>query len=61
MLSTFISIIVVLVVVGLLLYIVENYIPMPEPFKMVIRVLSVLFLFLYILSVLGLWNGFRSL
>ena len=56
-LSGLISIIVVLVILGLALYLIENFIPLSPPIKVVIRVVVVLALVLYLLSVLGLWSG----
>jgi hypothetical protein len=53
-LAALVSLIVVLVVLGLILYLVETYIPMAAPFKLVIRVLVILGLCLYILRVFNL-------
>lgn len=55
--ASLITIIVVLVILGLALYLIENYIPMSPPFKTVIRVVVVLALVLYLLSAFGLWSG----
>lgn len=52
-----ISILVVLVIAGVLLYLLNYLVPMDPKFKMVINVLVALFLFLYVLSVLGVWHG----
>lgn len=52
-----IGILVVLVIAGVLLYLLNSLIPMDARFKMVINVLVGLFLFLYVLSVLGVWHG----
>ncbi len=52
-----ISILVVLVIAGVLLYLLNALIPMDPKFKMVINVLAALFLFLYCLQVLGVWSG----
>jgi hypothetical protein len=49
-----IGLLVTLVVVGLILYLVENYIPMSPPFKIVIRVIVVLFLILWLVRLFGL-------
>lgn len=49
-----ITILVVLVVIGLCLYLVETYIPMSEPIKMVLRVVVVLFLILWLLKMFGI-------
>ena len=49
--------IVVLVVVGLCLYLVENYIPMSPPIVVVIRVVAVLFLILFLLRIFGITDS----
>lgn len=49
-----IGLIVVLVVVGVCLFLIEQYIPMSPPIKTVIRVVVVLVLCLYLLQAFGL-------
>lgn len=49
-----ITLLVLLVVIGVCLYLVETYIPMSEPIRVVIRVVVVLFLLLYLLRVFGI-------
>jgi hypothetical protein len=51
-----IQILVVLVVLGLVLYLVENYIPMSPVFRTVLRVVVVLFVCLWLLSIFGIVN-----
>ena len=51
-----IEILVVLVIVGVVLWLVENYIPMSAPIKTVIRVVVVLLLCLWLLSLFGIIN-----
>lgn len=48
-----ITALIVLVVAGVCLYLIENYVPMSEPIRVVIRVVVVLFLILYLLRVFG--------
>ena len=48
------SIIVALVVIGLVLYLIENYIPMSQPIKTVLRVVVVLVLCLWLLNAFGI-------
>jgi hypothetical protein len=52
-----ISLLIVLVIVGVCLYLVENFIPMAAPIKTVIRVIVVLVLVLWLLQAFGLWSG----
>ena len=56
-----ISLIVVLVIVGVCLYLVENYIPMSPPIKTVIRVVVVLVLVLWLLRAFGIDASLPSL
>ncbi|MBK6797383.1 MAG: hypothetical protein IPG76_11520 [Acidobacteria bacterium] len=51
-----ITVIVVLVVVGLVLYLVNNYIPMARPVKTVLNVVVVLMLCLWLLNAFGIVN-----
>jgi hypothetical protein len=51
-----ISIIITLVVVGLVLYLIENYVPMSDPIKKVLRVVVVLALCLWLLRAFGIVN-----
>jgi hypothetical protein len=51
-----ITIIIVLVIIGLVLYLLENYIPMSPPIKTVLRVVVVLCLCLWLLSAFGIVN-----
>ena len=43
----------VLVVLGVALYLVENYVPMAPPFRIVIRVVVIVYLVWYLLSLIG--------
>lgn len=56
-----ISVIVVLVIAGAVLYLLNSLIPMDPKFKTAINVLAAVVLFLYCLQVLGVWNSGISL
>ena len=49
-----ITFLILLVILGVCLYLVENYIPMAEPFKIVIRVVVVLILIIYLLKLFNI-------
>lgn len=49
-----ITLLFVLIIVGLVLYLVETYIPMAPPFKIIIRVVVILFLCVWLLQLLGI-------
>jgi hypothetical protein len=48
-----IEVVIVLVIVGVCLYLVENYVPMSPPIKTVLRVVVVLILVLFLLRAFG--------
>jgi hypothetical protein len=47
------SLMLVLIVVGVALYLVETYIPMAPPIKLVLRIVVVLVLVIWLLGVFG--------
>lgn len=47
------SLIIVLVIIGVVLYLIEQYVPMSPPIKTVLRVVVVLALALYLLRAFG--------
>ena len=51
-----ISLLITLVIIGLVLYLVETYIPMSPPIKTVLRVVVVIILCLYLLKMFGLYD-----
>jgi len=59
-LSSLISVVLVLVVLGFLLWLLFTYVPMPDPFKTIIMVVIVICVVLWLLSAIGVWHGFRG-
>lgn len=51
-----VSILIVLIIVGVVLYLVNNYIPMAAPVKTVINVVAILLICLWLLNLFGLTN-----
>lgn len=51
-----IAVLVVLIVVGVLLYLVETYLPLAAPIKVIIHVVVILFVCLWLLNVFGLMD-----
>lgn len=49
-----ISPIIVLVIVGVVLYLIETYVPMAPGFKIAVRVIAILALCLYLLRAFGI-------
>ena len=56
---TIVSVVVVLCVVGLLLYLVNNYLPLQPPFKTIINAVVIIAVALWLLSVFGVLSGAR--
>lgn len=56
-----ITILVILVVAGVLLYLLNTLVPMDGRIKTAINAIVLLFIFLFILDVLGIWDGGRFL
>jgi hypothetical protein len=54
--TTLITVVVVVVILGLIVYLVETYLPMPAPFKLIIRAVVIIGLLLWILRLAGLWR-----
>jgi len=52
-----IEIVIVLVIVGVVLYLINTYIPMAPPIKTILNVIVILIVCLWLLSVLGLFSG----
>ena len=48
-----ITLVLVLVIIGVALYLIETYVPMSPPIKLVIRVVVVIALVLWLLQVFG--------
>ena len=51
-----VSVLIFLVIVGVILYLVNTYIPMAPPIKTVINVVAVLCLCLWLLNAFGMMN-----
>ncbi len=51
-----ISLIIILVVIGLLMWLVNSYIPMAEPYKKILNVVVVVLVVLWLLSVFGVFS-----
>jgi hypothetical protein len=49
-----ITLILVIIILGVALYLVEQYVPMSPPFKVVLRVIVVILLVLYLLRAFGI-------
>ncbi len=56
-----ISIILVLIIVGVLLWLINAYIPMAGPIKTILNVVVIICVIVWLLSVFGLIGGFGNM
>ena len=56
-----IQLVVVLIVVGVLLWLVNNYIPMDRKIKQILNIVVVIAVVLWLLSVFGLFRGLSNI
>lgn len=54
--SALVTIIVVLVVIGVVLWLINTYVPMASPIKTILNIIIVLAVIIWILSLLGLFD-----
>jgi len=52
-----ITVVLTLILIGVLLYLEEKYIPMDAAIKQVIRVIVLIAVVLWLLQVFGIWTG----
>jgi formate hydrogenlyase subunit 4 len=52
-----IQLIVILVAIGVLMWLVNAYIPMADPYKKILNVVVMIAVVLWLLSVFGVFNG----
>lgn len=55
-----INIVITLIVVGVVLWLINNFIPMASSIKSILNVVVVVFVCVWLLQVFGLWNGLSS-
>jgi len=55
-----ITILLVLVVVGVILWLINNYIPMDRKIKSILNILVVVLVILWLLKALGVWNSIKG-
>lgn len=55
--STLITVIITLVVVGLILWLINRYIPMASSIKSILNVVVIIIVIIWLLRVFGVWGG----
>ena len=56
-----ISLVITLIVVGVLLWLINNYIPMDAKIKSILNIVVVVVVVLWLLNILGLMDSLRSI
>jgi hypothetical protein len=55
------TIVIVLIVVGVLLWLVNAYIPMDRKIKNILNIIVVIAVVIWLLKVFGIWNSMNSI
>ena len=55
-----INIVVTLIVVGVVLWLINRFIPMASSIKSILNIVVVVFVCVWVLQAVGLWNGISS-
>lgn len=55
-----ITILIGLLVVAIILWLVNAYIPFPQPIKMIVNAIIVLIFCVWLLGITGIWHGFEG-
>ncbi len=55
-----INLVIVLIVIGVALYLINNYIPMASSIKTILNLVVVLAVCVWVLQAVGLWAGISS-
>ena len=55
-----INIVITLIVVGVVLWLINNFIPMASSIKSILNIVVVVFVCIWLLKAFGLWNGLTS-
>jgi len=53
---TLITFLITIVVIGVVVWLIETYVPMPESFKSIIRIVAVIVVILLVLSLFGIMS-----
>lgn len=56
-----VSLIIVLVILGVVMYLINSYVPMDNKIKSILNVAVVVFLILWLLQAFGLLDGIRQI
>lgn len=55
-----VSIVITLIIIGVALYLINQYVPMASSIKSILNAVVVIFTLIWILQALGIWTGFGN-
>lgn len=55
------NVLIILIVVGVILWLINNYIPMDRKIKSILNAVVVIFVIIWLLKVFGFWDSLNSL
>jgi ABC-type siderophore export system fused ATPase/permease subunit len=58
--NTLLNIVIVLIVVGVVLWLINNFIPMASSIKTILNVVVVIFVAVWVLQAVGMWGRITS-
>lgn len=56
--NSLITVVITLVIVGLVLWLINSYIPMASSIKSILNIVVIIAVIIWLLKVFGIWNGF---
>ena len=55
--STLVNVVIILIVVGIILWLINRFIPMDYKIKQILNVVVVIAVIIWLLKAFGVWNG----
>ena len=55
--STLVNVIIILIVIGIILWLINRFIPMDYKIKQIINVVIIIAVIIWLLKAFGIWNG----
>ena len=59
--STLVTVVLVLIVAGVILYLINRYIPMDGTIKSILNIVVIIAIIIWLLKVFGIWGSLPSL
>lgn len=59
--STLVTVVLVLIVAGVILYLINRYIPMDSTIKSILNIVVIIVIIVWLLKVYGIWGSISSI